>query len=381
MKYFAIEWDDLKMQLQAALIMAKEGAGEIHASLQITNPCLSAEVQFRHIEMAMERISGEPQFQNAHLIWKRYFVSDAANQSDFIVDDARSLSSIVQQPPLNGVKVAVWLYYVTGDCIISREGHHLLVQRHKGITHRYTTQLHIPLKNEYAETEQLFNAYIKTLQQRQSSLRENCIRTWIYVQGVDIHYEGMVKARVAAFEREGLNKETHYIASTAIEGRHTNPNALVSMDAYAIEGIKQDQVTYLHAPTHLNRTHDYGVTFERGTAVDFADRRHVYISGTASINNKGEITHPGDVMKQLKRTWENIGMLLSEADCSAADLVQMIVYLRDIADYQLVKGYFDNHQTQIPKVIVLAPVCRPGWLIEIECMAIKKMEKRGLPDF
>ena len=104
---------------------------------------------------------------------------------------------------------------------------------------------------------------------------------------------GMVKARAAAFEREGLNRETHYIASTAIEGRQADPNALVSMDAYAIEGIKQDQVTYLHAPTHLNRTHDYGVTFERGTAVDFADRRHVYISGTASINNKGEINTGG----------------------------------------------------------------------------------------
>jgi len=381
MKYIAIEWDDLKMQLQAALFMAQEGAGEIHASLRITDPCLSAEVQFRYTEMAMARITEEPPFHNAHLIWKRFFVSDAANQSALVVDDARSISSIVQQPPLNGTKVALWLYYVTGEQLIRREGHHLMVQRHGGITHRYTTQLQLPLKNEYAETEHLFNAYIKTLQHHHASLGENCIRTWIYVQGVDIHYVGMVKARAAAFEREGLNRETHYIASTAIEGRQADPHALVSMDAYAIEGIRQDQITHLYAPSHLNRTHDYGVTFERGTAVDFADRRHVYISGTASINNKGEIEHPADVMKQLERTWENIGMLLSEADCNTTDLVQMIVYLRDIADYQFVNDYFGNHYTEIPKVIVLAPVCRSGWLIEIECMAIKMMEKRGFPDF
>jgi hypothetical protein len=25
-----------------------------------------------------------------------------------------------------------------------------------------------------------------------------------------------------------------------------------------------------------------------------------------------------------------------------------------------------------PKVFLLAPVCRPGWLVEMECMAVKQ---------
>ncbi len=381
MKYINIYWEDLKIQIKAAIFLSEDRESEIHSSLEITDPNLLAEVQFKNIHKALQRIELNNIFDGATLIWKRFFVSDVSNQYLYINDDLFTIYSIVQQPPLNGTKVSLWLYYIAGNNVIKREGNNLIVQRNGGNKHLYTTQLNIPLKNESAETEYIFNSYIKTLKQYNSSLKENCIRTWIYVQGVDIHYKNMAKARVTSFENEGLNRESHYIASTGIEGRHTNPNSLVLMDAYAIEGIQQDQIKHLYASTHLNRTHDYGVTFERGTSVDFADRRHVYISGTASINNRGEIVHPFNVMKQLDRTLDNISTLLSEAECKMTDVVQMIVYLRDIADYSMVKNFFDKLHSNIPKVIVLAPVCRPGWLIEIECIAIKKIKNKKLPDF
>lgn len=381
MNYINVYWEDLKVQLKASIFLSEDRGSEIHSTLEITDSNLIAEVQFKNIQKALQRIELNNIFDGATLIWKRFFVSDASNQHLYINDDLCTINSIVQQPPLNGTKVALWLYYIAGNNVITREDNNLIVHRDGGSKYLYTTQLHIPLKNESAETEYIFNSYIKTLKQHNSSLKENCIRTWIYVQGVDIHYKDMVKARIKCFEDEGLNRESHYIASTAIEGRHTDHNSLVLMDAFAIEGIKQDQIKHLYAPTHLNRTHDYGVTFERGTSVDFADRRHVYISGTASINNKGEIVHPSDVMMQLNRTLENVSVLLSEAECEMTDIVQMIVYLRDIADYSQVKGFFDKHHSRIPKVIVLAPVCRPGWLIEVECIAIKRIENKKLPDF
>lgn len=381
MRYTNIYWDDLKIQLKATLFIAKDSVSEIHSILQITDTRLDAEVQFLNIRTAIQRIALSNIFDGANLIWKRFFVSDVANQFSFINDDSNTISSIVQQPPLNGTKVAVWLYYINGVNSINRESNTLVVQSHGGNIHLYTTRLYIPLKDGYAETEYIFKSYIKILQQHQSSLKENCIRTWMYVQGIDIHYKDMVNARVACFENEGLNKESHYIASTGVEGRYSHPHALVLMDAYAIKGIKQEQIKYLHAPTHFNRTHDYGVTFERGTSVDFSDRRHVYISGTASINNKGEIEHPFNVMKQLDRTLENINVLLNEAECKMTDVAQMIIYLRDIADYKLVKQFFEKEYTNIPKVIVLAAICRTGWLIEIECIAIKSVKNNTFTEF
>ena len=138
--------------------------------------------------------------------------------------------------------------------------------------------------------------------------------------------------------------------------------------------MPQEKISYLKGSTHLNPTHEYGVTFERGTAVDYDDRRHVVISGTASIDNKGQIVHPGDVKAQTLRMWENVEVLLDEAGCTYDDVMHMIVYLRDIADHAAVKSLYDERFPDHPKVFVWAPVCRPGWLIEMECMAVRQVD-------
>ena len=117
------------------------------------------------------------------------------------------------------------------------------------------------------------------------------------------------------------------------------------------------------------------------TIVSYGERRQVFISGTASINNKGEVVHPGNIRKQTERMWENVEALLKEADCTFDDLGQMIVYLRDIADYAVVKEMYDKRFPATPKVFVHAPVCRPGWLIEMECMGVKALENKEYAPF
>jgi enamine deaminase RidA (YjgF/YER057c/UK114 family) len=121
------------------------------------------------------------------------------------------------------------------------------------------------------------------------------------------------------------------------------------------------------------------VSFERGTCVKYGDRRHVFISGTASINHKGEIMYPGDIRLQTQRMWENVEALLAEAECDFTHVGQITVYLRDMGDYAVVKRMFDERFPQTPKVILLAPVCRPGWLIEMECMAVKSETNPAFP--
>ncbi|MBR2623834.1 MAG: hypothetical protein IKC96_01720, partial [Paludibacteraceae bacterium] len=78
------------------------------------------------------------------------------------------------------------------------------------------------------------------------------------------------------------------------------------------------------------------------------------------------------VVAQCHRMWENVAALLNEAGCTYDDAAQMIVYLRDPSDYDAVKTMYDEKFPNVPKVIVLAPVCRPTWLIEMECIAVKK---------
>jgi enamine deaminase RidA (YjgF/YER057c/UK114 family) len=374
-----IEWNDICAAARLSVFCPKGGAAEYHVMIRLTDRYLNAEKQFNNIETAIGRMNGLFG-KDVKCVFKRYFVSDAVNQADFLNrQNGDAAVSVVEQVPLDGTKVSVWAYFVS-DCNLCGDPEMRIMERH-AYKHLFCTQLQTPVTDETAETRSIFENYIKNLAKYNCTLKNNCIRTWIYVQGVDIHYTGMVNERRKIFEEEGLTPETHFIASTGIEGRYTDPRSLVLMDAYGIKGVKQEQIKYLHAPTHLNPTHEYGVTFERATSVDYGDRRHIFVSGTASINNKGEIVHPSDIVRQTERTFENVGMLLKQADAQMDNVMQMIVYLRDIADCAVVSDYLEANYATTPYLLVLAPVCRPGWLVEVECIAIKAIQNGEFEQF
>ena len=354
--------------------------GELHAIVKILDNALSAEEQYNRIDQSVDHLLDIPIFQNTSLVWKRYFVSDAVNQSSLIKQKKTEAVSIVQQPPLQGSKVALWLYAVEEISLINPSDHFTLMKR-PNYSHLFHTQLYSPEGDSFRQAQAIFSEYTRCLDRFRATLKENCLRTWLFVQNVDMQYQALVEARKDLFEKENLTKETHFIASTGIEGKYSNPLVINLMDAYAVLDVKQEQITYLKGSSHLNPTHEYGVTFERGTAVQYGDRRHIFISGTASIDNKGEIIHPLDITKQTCRVLENINVLLNEADCDFSHIVHLIIYLRDTADYDFAERFMEEHYPQIPKVITLAPVCRPGWLIEMECMAIKEVRDERFNPF
>lgn len=351
-----------------------EGVVEYHAIIRITNPMLTFAEQVEAIRGAYAEWKDKQLPAGTSAVFRRYFVSDAANQTDYLVaqetEGSEGALSIVEQPPLDGTKLAMWAYLMT-DMQTRALGGGLYEVKHGAYRHIWGAgAANKAMTSEY-QTRLLLNDYVMQLMEQECRLADNCIRTWFFVQNVDVNYGGVVKARNEVFATQNLTDKTHFIASTGIAGRHADPKVMVQMDTYAISGIEKEQIHYLYAPTHLNPTYEYGVSFERGTYVDYADRRHVFISGTASINNRGEIVHPGDVRKQVLRMWENVETLLAEAECSYDDVAHLIVYLRDIADYAVVREMFEERFIGIPKVYLLAPVCRPGWLVEMECMAVK----------
>ena len=322
------------------------------------------------------------ELNGATAVLKRYFLSDVANQADdvLLADTSDCAKSIIGQAPLDGSKIGLWVYLMTN--VTSRQlSNGLYEVAHGEFRHLWNASAHNTAQNSEYQTRLLFNEYILQLAQEGCTLADNCIRTWLFVNDVDVNYTGVVAARNKVFFTQGLTEDTHYIASTGIGGRAYDPQVMTQMDNYAIAGIKKEQIHYLYAPSHLNRTSDYGVSFERGTTIDYADRRHIIISGTASINNKGQIEHPKDIVKQTHRMWDNVEALLKEAGSSYEDVGVMIVYLRDIADYELVKKLYEEHFPHHPRIIVHAPVCRAGWLIEMEVMAVKKQTVADQPSF
>ena len=355
------------------------GVEEVHAMLHVEPRCELFEGQVARIQQAEKIFLDMEDVQGVSIVFKRYFLSDATNQVPVIQENDACTVSYIQQPPLDGSKVAVWLYLQKGTEVVPMNNS--TVVRHNGYQHVWTFGLMDSTSaTSYMQTWQTLFIYIDILKLFQATLEKNCVRTWFFVRDVDTQYGGLVKSRRECFVEQGLTPETHYIASTGIGGTPSDPKALVQLDSYAMTGFEPEQQRYLYGLSHLNRTIEYGVTFERATLMQYGDRNHVYISGTASINNKGEVMHVGNVQQQTLRMWENVETLLNEGGMSYDDVMQIIVYLRDSADYEMVKRMFEQKFPQIPTVFTLAPVCRPTWLIEMECMAVKKA-KNDFRDF
>ena len=348
------------------------GVAEYHAMLHIVRTNIPFHQQLEEIHQAYSHLLSEFG-ENIKPVFRRYFLTDAANQLkslEFILTDyPPCATSVVQQPPLDGSKIALWIYFLS-DVEIKKQDKGVVVE-HNGYRHIWSAGRYIAQQDSYTQTGWLLQKYTDELEKEECTL-EACVRTWLFVHNIDTNYNGLVQARKKFFEKHNLNKHTHYIASTGIEGRSADSGVYVLFDAYAIKGLQKGQQKFLYAPTHLNPAYEYGVTFERGVCVEYGDRRHVIISGTASINNWGEIVAPGDVTGQARRILENVEALLAEAETTFDDVMHLIIYLRDIADYPTVSAFFRERFETIPQVIVLAPVCRPGWLIEVECMAIKQ---------
>ena len=370
MNYKKTYLKELGVTMEAMVFAPEGGVAEWHVMLHVEPRGETFIGQMQRIYAVEDMILTLPDFQDAKYVMKRYFLSDSTNQQPLMRQEDGVSVSIIQQQPLDGSKIAVWLYLQRGTEVKSEHG--MIVSEHNGYRHLWKMGMCCNVGDSAHQTEVVLKEYEADLQAFDATLAENCIRTWFFVRDVDTQYAGLVKARRENFVEQGLTEKTHYISSTGIGGNPAETKALVQLGTYALIGFDPSQQHYLYAPTHLNPTYEYGVTFERGTVMEYGDRAHVLISGTASINNKGEVVHVGDIVKQTERMWENVETLLKEGDAGFEDVMQIIVYLRDTADYDMVAKMFAERFPEIPTVITLAPVCRPTWLIEMECVAVKE---------
>lgn len=326
-------------------------------------------------------------------ILRRFFCSDLQNQAGAL--EACPISrcgqtadpcavSWVGQPPGLPAKVILWAYHVkdrSGELETGLRGSHLTFRRGE-LSHHWTTGITCTNdKTSYHQTRGIFERYNAWLREQGMTLADHVMRTWLFVRDIDANYQGLVAARREFFAEHGLTADTHFIASSGIGGSNADPAAIVTLDAYAISGVQPEQIRFLAAPDHLSPTYVYGVTFERGTSIAYRDRKHVIISGTASIDHQGKILYPGDVSRQLDRTFENIEALLKHAGATLNDMSAFIVYIRDPSDCATARQQMRDRFGQAPIAVLVAPVCRPGWLIEVEGTAVVPESNPELPPF
>jgi 2-iminobutanoate/2-iminopropanoate deaminase len=129
----------------------------------------------------------------------------------------------------------------------------------------------------------------------------------------------------------------------------------------------------------LNEAYEYEKpsSFSRGMRIDLNGVVILLISGTASINEKGETVHVGDFRAQMRRTYQNITALLAAEGATWHDIVRTTCYLRDIdRDYvefneERTKFFHEQGLDPLPASTgIEAKLCRPELLVEMEAIAM-----------
>ena len=134
----------------------------------------------------------------------------------------------------------------------------------------------------------------------------------------------------------------------------------------------------VHAPHVINEAYNYEKpsSFSRALRLDFGDYKVLLISGTASVNEKGQPEHIGDFKAQLWRTYLNITNLLKAEGMTWHDVVRTTNYLRDIerdyAEFNKIRTTFYQWQGLDPLPAatgIQARLCWETLLVEIEVYA------------
>jgi len=135
----------------------------------------------------------------------------------------------------------------------------------------------------------------------------------------------------------------------------------------------------VQAPNVLNEAFDYQrpSSFSRALSFELGGKKVLFISGTASVDEKGDTIHVGDFRAQLWRTFRNITELLNSEEMTWHDVVRTTCYLRDIdrdySDFNEIRTAFYDWLGLDPlpaSTGIQAGICRSDLLVEIEAIAI-----------
>ena len=107
-----IYWEEIGVWAEVASFAPNSKIAEYHIMLHVEPRAELFEGQLGRIYKAEELLSAE--LAGAKTVFKRYFLSDSTNQRPLMKAELDCTTSIIQQPPLDGSKIAAWIYMQKG---------------------------------------------------------------------------------------------------------------------------------------------------------------------------------------------------------------------------------------------------------------------------
>jgi enamine deaminase RidA (YjgF/YER057c/UK114 family) len=311
--------------------------------------------------------------------------------------DGAPVTTFVTQPPCCGAALGVELWTVGGPEVrVEQLGPHVLAVESEGIR-----WIHCAAVRGFSGAENAYGEALLAFRHLEQELAaagvdfDQVVRTWIYVNQITAisngrqRYQELNGARADFFHEVQFGKrhraarapETIYPASTGIGTSGTR----ITMSCLALDSERPDVFLLplenpLQTPAY-NYQAKYSPQaprFSRAMAVVQGHFITTLVSGTASIVN-AETRHPGDIVRQTEQAIENIERLIAPDNFARAGLAGAGAALRHIAKLRVYvkhqqhceacRAVCERRLPRVPAIYLLADICRPDLLVEIEAVA------------
>jgi len=327
-----------------------------------------------------------------NVVRQTFFLSQDRDRSELVSIIERAYgrpapaTSYVFQPPAGGHALSCELWAFSSKATVTR-AQHVTAASTRTATWGFVAGM------ETAEAEPPGEGLGRVLSEAERELHRaglslaQMVRTWYYIGDIlgagesQSRYERFNAAR-NQFYRSNWPDLCRSPASTGI-GMRTNR---IAFEGFLLKpegnGTRVAWIDNpLQTPPYLYRNHAApggNPSFSRAAAVTFADSLLLFISGTASIRGS-DVLAPDDPEEQTRITIENISALIAADNlvrnhdlpkgASLDDLQQFRVYLKRPADFEVVRNYCRRYLPPVPHTYLVADVCRPEFLVEIEGVA------------
>jgi enamine deaminase RidA (YjgF/YER057c/UK114 family) len=232
------------------------------------------------------------------------------------------------------------------------------------------------------QTRRLIQRAADLLEAQGASYRD-VLRTWFYLSDILAWYPEFNRARTDIYEKFGILPGQDYgslrlPASTGIRGEVPG-GAVAAMDLLAVTGPAKSRplVRQLSNPGQQD-AFQYGSAFSRGALIRQSDLAMIHVSGTAAIDEQGRSLYPGDVRGQIDCTFDKIAALIGPEGAGLTDIAAACVFVKHPEDARV---YYEAAAARgledLPGVVMVADICRPELLFEIDAEVVIAPGRRG----
>ena len=317
-------------------------------------------------------------------------------------------TSYIPQPPCEGELLAIeamGLGRGREKVDIQRISDQVVVTRHDGVAWVYADHA-VPRTSSEGVYEKTICSYqhLRRLLPEAGARLDQVLRTWLCLGGIvdddgpTQRYKELNRARADVYQHVPFLNDRlpkgytgpAFPASTGVgtAGRSISISALaVVSDVDNVVAIPLENPRQTAAYSYSSAYSPTSPKFARGLALCCGADATLFISGTASITNS-ETRHVGDVVAQTHETLENITALISEDNLSRHGLPGRgttleglgvaRVYVKRAQDHARVRAVCEQRLGAVPVSYVVADVCRPDLLVEIEGIAFSHQAQAAL---